>query len=312
VPALLLTVLAVLAAIDGLWLALGHFHLDGGAFLCLGLLAAFLLMASHFYRTVRPDPRLAAMLFGAGFLCAFSCEASSLNYLLLTKAGTRIDIALSGLDRAMGLDWPSAVRWMARHPRLNAASLIAYSSMLPQVALSTIVLAGIESDRVYRFCMALALSALLCIAIWVFVPSFGAFSVYLPTGAHLDLALDSAYAQELTRLLHDGPGLISPRSAKGLIGFPSYHAVLALLVSWYLRDAKFLRWPILALNLGVILATPVQGGHHFIDVFASFPVAAVAIFATWRMAKAAKPLATVNKSSTGAESLPPALATRKV
>lgn len=288
-PALLLTVLAVLVAIDGLWLALGHFHLDGGAFLCLGLLAAFLLMASHFYRTVRPDPRLAAMLFGAGFLCAFSCEASSLNYLLLTKAGTRIDIALSGLDRAMGLDWPSAVRWMARHPRLNAASLIAYSSMLPQVALSIIVLAGIESDRVYRFCMALALSALLCIAIWVFVPSFGAFSVYPPTGAHLDLALDSAYAQELTRLLHDGPGLISPRSAKGLIGFPSYHAVLALLVSWYLRDAKFLRWPILALNLGVILATPVQGGHHFIDVFASFPVAAMAIFVTHRMAKAAKP-----------------------
>jgi hypothetical protein len=68
----------------------------------------------------------------------------------------------------------------------------------------------------------------------------------------------------------------------------------------------------LALNLAVILATPIQGGHHFIDVFASFPVAALSIFAAAHLAKAAKVLEPVNKSSTAAESRPPALATRKV
>ena len=309
-PALLLALLAGLAAIDGLWLMLGSFRLDGAAFLCLGLLAALLLAGSHFYRTLRPDPRLAAMLFGAGFLCVFSSEASLLNYLLLTKAGTRIDMALANLDRAMGFYWPAAMRWMGHHPGLSSAAFIAYSSMLPQVALSTIVLAGIEADRVYRFCLALALSALLCIAIWVFAPSFGAFSVYPLPNAPSGLALDSAYAQELVRLLHEGPGLISPRNAKGLIGFPSYHAVLALLVIWYLRDVKVLRWPVLALNLAVLLATPVQGGHHLTDVLASFPVTAMAVFAAARLA--AKPMDAVNKSSTAAESLPQALATRKV
>jgi hypothetical protein len=92
-------------------------------------------------------------------------------------------------------------------------------------AVRPIVLAGIEPDRVYRFCLALALSALLCITIWSFVPSFGAFSVYALPDAKMDLALNSAYAQELLRLLREGPGLISPHNAKGLIGFPSYHAV---------------------------------------------------------------------------------------
>jgi hypothetical protein len=305
-PVLLTALLAVLTAIDGLWLAFGHFRLDAGAFAVLALLAGLLLWGAHFYRTARPDPRLAAMLFGAGFLCVFSSEASVLNYLLLTKAGMRIDIVLAGIDRAMGLDWPSLMRWMARHKGLNAAAAIVYSSMLPQVALSMIALAGIETDRVYRFCMALALSALFCITIWAFVPSFGAFSVYPPPDAHMDLALNSAYAHELVRLLHEGPGLISPRDAKGLIGFPSYHAVLALLVSWYLRDVKFLRWPVLALNLAVLLATPVQGGHHFIDVFASFPVAALSIFFSARVAKSAGLRAPVNKPSKAAESLPAA------
>ena len=300
-PALLLALLAALTAIDGLWLAIGHFRLDGAAFFGLGLLSALLLIGAQFYRTVRPDPRIAAMLFGAGFLCLFSSEASILNYLLLTKAGARIDVVLAGLDRAMGLDWPGLMRWIGQHPRLNAAALIVYSSLLPQVALSAVVLAGIEPDRVYRFCLALALSALLCITIWSFAPSFGAFSVYALTDVKLDLALNSAYAQELVRLLREGPGLISPHNAKGLIGFPSYHAVLALLILWYLRDVKLLRWPVLALNLAVVLATPVQGGHHFIDVLASFPVAALSIFTVARLAEAAKMFEPVNKPSKAAE-----------
>ncbi len=277
-PALLLALLAVLAGGDALWVMMGHFAIDGGAFFRLSLLSVCLLAGSRFYQTVRPEPRLAAMLFGTGFLCAFSLGASLLNYLLLTRAGTRIDLQLAALDRALGFDWPQAMAWMALHPRLNAVAVVVYSSMLPQVALLTIALATVERASVYRFCLALALSALSCIAIWSLAPSFGAFSVYpLPTG-HMALALDPAYANELVRLLHDGPGFISPRDTKGLIGFPSYHAVLALLVMWYARKIRFLRWSALLLNGAVLFSTPVQGGHHMIDVIAAVPVAALAIF----------------------------------
>jgi hypothetical protein len=73
-----------------------------------------------------------------------------------------------------------------------------------------------------------------------------------------------------------------------------------------LRDVKFLRWPVLALNLAVLLATPVQGGHHAIDVLASFPVAALSIFAAGRLAKSAKVPEPVNKPSKAAEPLPAA------
>jgi hypothetical protein len=49
------------------------------------------------------------MLFGTGFLCAFSLGASLLNYLLLTRAGARIDLQRAALDRALGFDWPKAL-----------------------------------------------------------------------------------------------------------------------------------------------------------------------------------------------------------
>jgi len=277
-PALLLALLAILAGADAVWVMLGQFALDGGSFARLSLLSAGLLMGARFYQTIRPEPRLAAMLFGTGFLCAFSLGASLLNYLLLTRAGARIDVELAALDRALGFDWPRAMAWMAQHPRLNLAALIAYSSMLPQVALLTIALATVEEADVYRFCAGLALSALSCIAIWSFAPSFGAFSVYPFAAGTMKLALDPAYGHDLARLLRDGPGLISPRDTKGLIGFPSYHAVLALLVMWHARKIRILRWPAIILNSAVLLSTPIQGGHHLIDVIAALPVAALAIF----------------------------------
>jgi hypothetical protein len=65
----------------------------------------------------------------------------------------RIDVKLAGLDRVLGFDWPAAVAWMAHHPRLNGFAFIAYSSMLPRVAQSAIVLGTIEPARVNRASM---------------------------------------------------------------------------------------------------------------------------------------------------------------
>ena len=277
---ILLVLACSVAGLDVVWAAAAHFHFDAEAYLGLGLLSLALFAGGSLYQYVRPDPRLAAMLFGSGFLCLFSAGASVLNYFLLTIAGPRIDAPLAAADRAMGFHWPSAMAWIAGHPLLNSVFLAVYSSMLPQVALLIIVLARKASyQSVYRFCLAVAASALICMAVWTIAPSFGAFSVYsLPrVAAGLPLALDQDYANALVALLKDGPGYISPRDAKGLIGFPSYHAVLALLVIAYAWTIPALRWPALILNLAVLIATPFQGGHHLIDVLAGFPVAAIAV-----------------------------------
>ncbi len=57
------------------------------------------------------------------------------------------------------------------------------------------------------------------------------------------------------------------------------------MVAWYAWPLKFLRWPALALNTLVLVATPIQGGHHVVDVLAGFAVAAAGIAIANRVAR---------------------------
>lgn len=246
-----------------------------------------------FYARIRKDERLSAMLFGAAFLVVFSAAFSLFNYLLLTVAGTRIDSVLAAADRRLGIDWPAMMAFMADHPRVNMLLKLCYGSVMPQIAMLIIVLSFIgRTGQVYKLALSIALGAMLTVAVWTLAPSFGAFSVYaLPpqVSAHLNLALDHDYAADLVNLLAHGPGRISPTDAKGLVGFPSFHGALAMLVAWYGRDVPYLRWPVLAVNALVVVATPIQGGHHVVDLAGGLVVALAAAALTERIAGHVQP-----------------------
>ncbi|HVU21395.1 MAG TPA: phosphatase PAP2 family protein [Rhizomicrobium sp.] len=268
-----------------------HANLDGEAYGFLAATSLALLGGGIFYDRVRKDERLSTMLYGTAFLIVFSAAFSMLNYLLLTIAGPRIDGMLAAADRAIGMNWPAMMAAMVHHPRVNIMLQLCYISVMPQIAILVIALSGSEyRENVYRLCLSIAAGAMLTVFFWTAFPSFGAFSVYelAPSVARrLALALDGHYAHDLVALLKSGPGLISPRSAKGLVGFPSFHGALAILVAWYAWPLKTLRWPALILNALVLIATPIQGGHHVVDVFAGFVVAAAGIAIANRVARIA-------------------------
>ena len=308
---------AGLVAIVLFWGWIGHFHVDAAGYFRPVLIGLVLLGASIFYQTRRPDPKIVAMLSGASFLIFFSAAANLLNNFLLTVAGARIDAQLDAADRALGFDWYRLMLRMADHPALNGWLFQIYNIALPEIALMLVVLAWSgKIDKTYRFCLAVAFGALICISVWAVMPAFGAMSLYtLPPDVadKLKVALTCEFGKAQVAMLQNGPGYITLDSLHGsLIGFPSYHGVLALIIVWYARCLPRLFWPLLVINALILISTPIQGGHHLVDVLASFPVTAMAIFAATRMARTTKPLPTVNESSTPAESLPQALATRKV
>lgn len=289
---ILFGIVAAIATVDVLWVSGGHFDVDAPRFGAIALLSVIFAGAGVYYERVRKEERLAAMLIGTSFLIGMSASFSVLNYLLLTVAGKRIDIPLAALDRALGIDWPALMRLTAQHPLMAAGLQLTYISVLPQVAVLVALLGWCgRHESIYGYCIALTAGAAISIAIWVLAPSFGAFSVYtLPANvsSHLALALDGAYAKDLVALLAHGPGHISPTDAKGLIGFPSFHAVMAMLVVWYGRHLPYVRWGAPSLNSIVLIATPIEGGHHVVDVLAGFAVAAAAVlFADWIVRRAA-------------------------
>ena len=281
-PRLLFAIIASLIAVDLAWASSVHFQLDAPAYIRLGLVALVLMGGSIFYSIRRAEPEIAAMLAGTSFLCAFSGAASVLNCFLLTLHGPRIDSALAAADRALGFDWVGVMTMMAGHSHLNAILRRSYDIVLPEIALLVVLLGwGGNARKIYRFCLAIALGGLVSIFVWALAPSFGAMSVYhLPPAVAraVTAPVDGAYGNALAAMLSNGPGFISPSNVRGLIGFPSFHGALALILTWYARSLPRLFWPLLALNFLVLVATPIHGGHHLMDVLASFPVAALAIF----------------------------------
>ena len=152
-----------------------------------------------------------------------------LNYCLLTVAGARIDLALAAIDRSLGFNWPAVMTTLAPHTFVTACCM-PYYSMMPQMALLS--RPGTRA-RVYRHLSFLYCNVGRCGHLHCSLVCRAVFRRDLVYGvpaaaAHMKLALDQNYAQILIGLLAHGPGYISPIDIKGLIGFPSYHAVLAL------------------------------------------------------------------------------------
>jgi hypothetical protein len=279
--AILFALAGSVVLIDAIWVLAGHFDVDAKNYALLSILIVPLVAGAWFYENMRKDPPLSAMLAGAAFLLAFSASCSLLSYLLVTIAGTRIDAQLAAVDHALGFSWPAVMTFAANHKLLTALLGFAYLSVTPQTAAMLLTLGWRrQCDDIYGLCLAIAIGGLICVSVWAIHPSFGAFSVFdLPqwAAAKLGLALDGDYGRDLVLLLKNGPGHISPTEIRGIVGFPSYHTVQALVLIWYARGIPIVRWISLALNIAVIAATPIHGGHHLIDIFGGAAVAIAAI-----------------------------------
>lgn len=79
--------------------------------------------------------------------------------------------------------------------------------------------------------------------------------------------VDPAYGRELMRLGQEGVTHLSPKNVLGLIGFPSFHIFMAAMSVWFVPRHWLAMAVILPLNLLMLPAVLVQGGHHLSDVF---------------------------------------------
>jgi len=285
---LLFAILGLLASIQLIWQRVGHFDVDIKAYAWPLILFAIFMIGAMVYDRVRKDPSISSMLFGFGFVIIYAATLNIISYFGLTIAGPRIDDLLASIDRHMGIYWPSLILFMAKHPTINIVLFYAYRLSVWQTVILIAALGRKDKiGTVEQLCLALVLCGIVTIGMWMVFPSFGAITVYGLPGSvtsKIPISLGDSYAHELLELLKNGPGLISPLTVKGLVGFPSFHTAQAIIVAWYARRVGFLFYPFLVFNLLTILSTPVQGGHHVVDVIGGVAVAALTIWLASRIA----------------------------
>jgi hypothetical protein len=248
---------------------------------------AALIGLGWFYIHLRPDSRISHLMRETAHLVAFSAVGAVLSYLAAASGGPLIDEWLVAADGLIGFDWSGYVAAVNERPWLGVVSSFVYMSTLPQVAVAAIVLPMIGlTERSREFVLAVMLAALAAIAVSALLPSAGALAFFRPDADFLAPnapIVDLAYKQEFYRMRDLAIPVLSLDGAKGLIAFPSYHVALSVLIALAFRDRMTFFVPLAILNFGVILATPVDGGHHLSDALGGAVLALAALWASSRI-----------------------------
>jgi hypothetical protein len=134
--------------------------------------------------------------------------------------------------------------------------------------------------RLQEFVFAFTVALAVTVVISALVPAIGVFH-------HLGLAVTDfhnidpgAYLAQLRDLPPVREGALRRLELLGLAGlvtFPSFHAASAVLYAWAFWPVRWFRPIALVSNGAMLAATPIVGGHYFIDILAGIAVALLAI-----------------------------------
>lgn len=216
-------------------------------------------------------PRLATIAEWSLIWLVFSVTAAILTYAAATRDAPLYDSELAALDRALGFDWPGWVAIVRAHRLAFVVLQAAYNSLLPQILMTVAWFAWRRGEpRIAELIGNVTVALVLTTAIFCLFPAFGP-GVGVP-------GFDLAYLQDLTGLRNGTLPSLDVMLLKGVITFPSFHAVLAILFMWAHRGSPSF-FPAAFLNAVMLVSVPSQGGHYLVDVFGGVAVAVVTIVA---------------------------------
>ena len=244
------------------------------------LVATALIGLATIYRRLGRAPEISLTLMSCAIFVLFTNGGAVLNYLLIRPGSVPIDGMLMRADAALGFDWVSFAGQVSQFGWVARMLGWVYQSSLVQLGAMILVL-GLSGRQVtlHRFVLSGLLCSCFSLLIWALAPSFGP-SPYVGLSPAVELRLgrvvDPAYAAQLMALLRDGASSIDAHHLIGLIAFPSMHTVMAAMAVWYSRRT-IVFWPLAGLNLLMIPAILVHGGHHLVDVFGGLGVFAVVL-----------------------------------
>lgn len=230
-----------------------------------------LLFSVHLvYSKYRPRPVLARAAGSFGLMIVSALAAG-----IIANAGMRlnyplIDAQLASADRAMGIDTSAIVRTTAGSPALAGLLGLAYTSIFP-LCFATALLLAVQGKtrRLGELTVGFGVGIVISAITSVFCPALGNFiyagleqlaGTSLPAGSGIyHLHAVAAYRDGLDRLL-------DVSKLEGVVTFPSFHMVMAIVVAYAFRSTGFLGW-LMYIWCGMVAVSTIPiGGHYVIDL----------------------------------------------
>jgi hypothetical protein len=266
----------ILAQVLGEFLGF-RFVFHESSFNVLAVLVIFPVLFAVYGTVNRSVSFLVAPFHSFAQFSAFAIAALFLQFPLASLNFPAIDGQLIQFDATFSADWPAHFAWIISHPALFHFVHTVYRTLLLQIPLVCAVLGYCDPRRLRILILAntVALSATVILA--TLLPAVGAFGIYFKPPYPAQFAMQFMAVREGTLRVLD-PDVIS-----GIISFPSYHTILAMLIIF-----AFVGFPrvfplVAAFELAIIFSARSMGGHYYADIFAGLLVAGLANWMATRL-----------------------------
>lgn len=216
----------------------------------------------------------------AAFTVCLGVAGGTYMYLAAGAALPLQDARLASLDQALGFDWLGFVASANSNPAVSWALVTAYHSALPQMlALYLLLSFGRYERRLAEFQTLLSVTSVAVGALMLLVPAAGAYAHFRPPRELFDGFSPNAgmWHYETFLRLRAGAVPLDFMQMEGLVTFPSFHTVLAIVTAYAFRGFRLLALPAVIINGVVIVSTLPEGGHHLVDVIAGAIIAVAGI-----------------------------------
>jgi hypothetical protein len=278
-----------LAATDWIWSHGVGLHFTGWG---PAIAAVLLLSGIHIvYRRFRYAPPLAELALYAELWVAFTATGCILTYLAAALGRPLADQLFSSIDASIRFDWVAWANFVQAHPAFAGMLHAAYGSLMPQIVCSLVIFSFARATgRNAELLMGAIVALLITCSLSALLPALGPWPHFASSSRS---AGDLAYLSDVMTLRQGGPASFSLPRMQGIVCFPSYHTVLAILLVYVHRG---LRWSfplLLVLNGLMLFSIPSEGGHYLADMFGGAATAVCAIGITgWVLAQLAVPATT--------------------
>jgi hypothetical protein len=278
-------VLGAMGAVFAWSFTLGGFSVEWkGLAFSLGYVAVYAGFAqANAWSSRRRDPQVMFVLGSIAQIVLVTVLMAPLTYVAAAANFPLRDAQLLAADRALGLDWAAYVAYVNDHPQLASWLSVGYGMIRwPLFAIPVVLTAAGRYGRLQQFTLAFALALIATAIISAFVPAIGVYQQIGLDPATLANLKPQAYLDQMRDLAPVREGVLRHLDLFGLAGvvtFPSFHAASCVLYAWALWPVRWMRPIAVVANVAMLAATPIDGGHYFVDVFAGIAVAWIGIIA---------------------------------
>lgn len=255
-------------ALDGVLLAVGQVSVNPPPPVFFGAVALGAFAALPLWN--RASARSAAAAVAAVECLTASFAVALFTHLWMAAPRPDIDGVLADLDFLLGFDWRATTSLMLTIDPRGVLAVI-YLAILPLVPLIPAILHLLgKSAAAEAYRRVYMLSLLACGAIWAFFFSQGPYFHLRELGIPVPgPTIVGAEAYRIAALWRAGDlSQVDVTRFAGLIGFPSFHAAMAILICYGLCQLKAGVLVALPLTVLVLVATVTEGGHNVVDVIA--------------------------------------------